>query len=99
MAWSKTKQLKFLLPGPGRWLMFITLDEVGSGHNAVKGVGKATLSMYLLDRDQGTLLWHDQETDEHMWGGLLGNLMQKGDITQRACGDLVYSMLTKLPKR
>ena len=76
----------------------VTIDELGSGHNAVKGMGKATLSMYLLDPDQGVLLWHDQTTQEHMWGGLLGNLMQKGDVKQATCGDLVFSMVKKLPK-
>ncbi len=92
---AKSKEI----PPPGRWIMIITLDELGSGHNAVKGLGKATLSMYLFDRDQGALLWHDQKTDEHMWGGLLGNLMQKGEIKQGACGDVVFSMVMKLPKR
>lgn len=91
---SKSKEI----PPPGRWIMVITLDALGSGHNSLKGLGKATLSMYLFDRDQGTLLWHDQATDEHMWGGLLGNLMEKGATKQKACGYLVYSMVKKLPK-
>lgn len=92
---SKSKEI----PPPGRWIMFVTIDELGSRENAVKGLGRATMSMYLYDRDQGTLLWHDQETKEHMWGGLLGNVLQKGDVKRDACGTLVYSMVMKLPKR
>jgi hypothetical protein len=85
------------VPPPGQWIMIITIDELGSRDNSVKGPGRATLSMYFYDRDQGTLLWHDQAT-EKMCGGLLGNLMEKGDIKQTTCGTLAYAMIMKLPK-
>ncbi|HYM78013.1 MAG TPA: hypothetical protein VE377_18705 [Candidatus Dormibacteraeota bacterium] len=87
------------VPSPERWMMFITIDELGSRQDAIKGLGRATLSMYLYDRDQGTLLWHDQATDEHMWGGLMGNVMQKGMIKADACATLAEIMILKLPKR
>lgn len=86
------------IPPPGRWIMIITLDELGSRENALKGLGGAALSMYLYDRDNGTLLWHDQATKEHMWGGLLGNIWHKGDVKQDACATLTQSMIMKLPK-
>jgi hypothetical protein len=86
------------VPPPGRWIMIITIDELGSGENAVKGLGRASLSMYLYDRDQGTLLWHDQAIKEHVWGGLLGNVMMKGATKQQECGMLVFTMIKKLPK-
>lgn len=92
---SKSKEI----PSPGRWIMVITIDELGSGHNAVKGLGKTALSMYLFDRDQGSLLWHDQAISEHTWGGLLGNVMDKGGTKEGVCGDLAFSMVMKLPKR
>lgn len=85
------------IPPPGQWIMIITIDELGSRENSIKGPGRATLSMYLYDRDQGTLLWHDQATQQ-MWGGLLGNLMQKGEIKQDACGTSVQLMIQKLPR-
>lgn len=85
------------VPPPGQWIMIITIDELGSRENAVKGPGRATLSIYLYNRDQGTLLWHDQATRQ-MWGGLMGNVMNKGEIKQDACGWLVWSMIKKLPK-
>lgn len=88
---------KEVLP-PGRWIMFITIDELGSRENAVKGLGRTSLSMYLYDRDQGTLLWHDQATQEHVWNGLMGNVMMKGQAKQQACADLVFQMVLKLPK-
>ena len=86
------------IPPPGRWIMVITLDEVGSRDNAIKGLGRASLSMYLYDRDEGTSLWHDQATTEHMWGGVLGNVLQKGLIKADTCKLLASSMVLKLPK-
>ena len=88
---------KDVLP-PGRWIMFITIDELGSRENVVKGLGRATLSMYLYDRDEGTLLWHDQATREHVWNGLMGNVMSKGDAKRDACATLVFQMVMKMPK-
>lgn len=85
------------MPPPGQWIMVITIDELGSGHNPIKGPGRASLSMYLFDRDQGALLWHDQASTK-MWSGVLDNLMRKGDIKRDACGTLAYSMIKKLPK-
>jgi len=87
------------VPPPERWIMFITIDELGSRQNAIKGLGRAALSMYLYDREQGTLLWHDQASDEHMWGGLMGNLMDKGMIKADACATLAERMIFRLPKR
>lgn len=90
---SKSKEI----PPPGQWIMIITVDELGSRVNAIKGLGRATLSMYLFDRDQGTLLWHDQDSDQ-MWGGLMGNLMEKGLIKQQSCALVVGRMIHKMPK-
>ncbi|MFZ0818691.1 MAG: hypothetical protein WAM91_01375 [Candidatus Acidiferrales bacterium] len=83
---------------PGRWIMFLTIDEFGSRENAVKGLGGAALSMYLYDRDQGTLLWHDQTSKEHMWAGLMGNIMDKGAEKQATCANLAEKMIRKLPQ-
>jgi hypothetical protein len=86
------------MPAPGRWIMILTIDELGSRENSAKGPSRATESMYLYDRDGGILLWHDQSSDQ-MWGGLLGNLMQKGEIKAEWCGIVTYSMVMKLPQR
>jgi len=86
------------VPSSGRWIMILIIDELGSRENSAKGPGRATLSKYLYDRDEGTLLWHDQSSDQ-MWGELLGNLMQKGEIKAESCGIVTYSMIMKLPKR
>ena len=87
------------IPPPGRWIMIVTIDELGSRENAIKGLGRGSLSMYLYDRDQGTLLWRDHAVSEHMWGGLLGNVMDKGATKQMYCSTLVGEMVMKLPKR
>jgi hypothetical protein len=85
------------IPPPGQWIMVIAIDELGSRQNMVKGPGRATLSMYLYDRDQGTLLWHDQESAQ-MWGGLMGNLISKGEVKTGYCRDLTEAMIRKMPK-
>jgi len=85
------------IPAPGEWIMVFSIDELGSRNNSVKGPGQATLSMYLYDRDQGTMLWHDQDSTK-MWGGLLGNVMMKGQIKVQACQFLAQAMIRKLPK-
>ncbi|HKS80041.1 MAG TPA: hypothetical protein VJR23_00920 [Candidatus Acidoferrales bacterium] len=85
------------IPPPGQWIMVITIDELGSRQNAIKGPGRATLSMYLYDRDQGTMLWHDQMSSK-MWGGVMGNLIQKGDIKTSFCAEVTQEMILKLPK-
>jgi hypothetical protein len=87
------------LDDAGRWVMIITIDELGSRGDPVKGLGRAALSLYLYDRDEGTLLWHDHAAKEHMWGGVLGNVMLKGEVKQVACGGLVKNMVMKLPKK
>ena len=81
----------------GQWTMILVLNDLGSRDNAVKGLGKASMSIYLYDRTQATLLWHDQ-AEKNMWGGLLGNVMQKGEIKQSACQDMATVMIDKLPK-
>lgn len=80
-----------------QWIMILALGELGSRANAIKGLGNAALSVYLYDRTQATLLWHDQ-SEQRMWGGLMGNLLQKGDIKQGTCSDLASLMIYKLPK-
>jgi hypothetical protein len=85
------------VPPPGQWIMIVAIDQLGSRDNSIKGPGRATLSMYLYDRDQGTLLWHDQGSDR-MWGGVLGNLMEKGQLKAESCGVVTYLMIMKLPK-
>lgn len=52
----------------GQWTMILAVDKLGSRDNAVKGLAKASLSVYLYDRTQATLLWHDQ-AEKNMWGG------------------------------
>lgn len=84
-------------PSPGQWIMVLTIDELGSKTNVIKGPGRASLSMYLFDRDQGTLLWHDHDS-ESAWGGLLGNVMTKGSNKQYACASAATRMVRKLPK-
>lgn len=84
-------------PPTGQWAMIITIDELGSRLNAVKGLGNAALSVYLYDRNQPTLLWHDH-AEKPMWGGLLGNVMERGPVKQKTCSELVSSMMVKLPK-
>ncbi len=85
---SKGKEVP---PPPERWIMFITIDELGSSQS-VKDSGR-TLSMYLYDRDQGTLLWHDQESDKNII------FKGKGAMYMDTCATLVEWMVLKLPKR
>jgi hypothetical protein len=80
-----------------RWIMIITIEEVGSRVSAVKGFGKASLSIYLYDRNQATLLWHDH-AEKNIWGGLLGNVVHKGANKAQGCAELTQSMIVKLPK-
>ena len=84
-------------PPPGRWIMIITIDELGAGPGTPKGQGRATLSMYLYDREQATLLWHDQET-EKLQGSLGESLMGKAWGEQAVCENLTNSMVLNLPK-
>jgi len=81
----------------GQWTMILVLDNLGSRNNSIKGPGDAALSLYIYDRTQATLLWHDQ-AEKRMWGGVLGNVMQKGEIKQGTCNDLASLMVYKLPK-
>jgi hypothetical protein len=80
-----------------QWIMIIAIEEVGSRVSAVKGFGKASLSIYLYDRNQATLLWHDH-AEKNIWGGLLGNVIDKGRNKQQGCTELTASMIMKLPK-
>jgi hypothetical protein len=81
----------------GQWTMILVLDDLGSRNNSIKGPGDASMSLYVYDRTQATLLWHDQ-AEKRMWGGLLGNVMQKGEIKQETCRELASLMVFKLPK-
>lgn len=85
------------MPPPGQWIMVVTIDELGSRNNSIKGPGRASLSMYLFDRDQGSLLWHDSDSGK-MWGGVMGNLLQKGEMKSDECRMLTSVMIHKMPK-
>jgi hypothetical protein len=69
----------------GRWTMLIIIDALRS-----EGPVKASLSLYLYDRSQATLLWHDHDV-HHEW-------KEFGDAGAR-WAQLLQSMIVKLPKR
>ncbi len=80
-----------------RWTLILALDELGSRDNAIKGLGEASLSIYLYDRTQATLVWKDR-AEKKMWGGILGNVIEKGDLKRDTCEQLTSYMVMKLPK-
>jgi hypothetical protein len=82
-------------PPPGRWIMIITIDALEPA--SPKGKGSATLSMYLYDREQATLLWHDQATDK-LQGNLGESLMGKSWGEQMVCEDLTDALVMNLPR-
>ena len=78
--------------------MIITIDQLESQTDPIRGPGVASLSLRVYDREKAILLWHDRD-EQHAWGGLLGNLFAKGSAKANNCAMMTGSMVMKLPKR
>lgn len=82
-----------------QWIMIITIDEMPSEVGRLKSSGNASLSLYLYDRNQPKLLWHDRAEEKMSNKGLLAfteadNSRARKNVCAKAVGD----MILKLPK-
>jgi hypothetical protein len=80
-----------------RWIMIISIDDVPTDANLIKGTMSS--SLYVYDRGDATLLWHDR-VERRVNVGVLGNIIEpKGRIKNYEAHTMAAEMAAKLPKR
>jgi hypothetical protein len=84
-------------PANARWLMVFVLEEVSRKLVFLGSTGNAELSMYILDKQAGAVVWHDKAVSQVGQGGLLGMIgvsAMDGDALRLA----VFEILGRVPK-
>jgi hypothetical protein len=84
-------------PADARWMMAFVLEDVSRKVVFLGATGNAELGMYILDKQAGTVVWHDKAVSRMGQGGLLG-MASVGFMDSDALRLATSDILRRIPK-
>ena len=84
-------------PSEARWMMLLVVTEL-SRKLTFGSTGNAEVSLAILDRHQGTVVWEDKALGRAGQGGLLG-MMLVSTMDDEALATAVRQVMHKIPSK